>query len=78
MSYCCNVVIRCKEESPLFRWKQNKAVTRDDLVGKLTQVLKQAGIDCSRFGTFIPDWGGNNGGSKGCEQFYHTMLHPDP
>ena len=34
---------------PLFRWKDKRALTRDDLVKRLRQVLKEAGIDSSRY-----------------------------
>ena len=43
------LVIRGREEGPLFRWKGKNAVTREDLVDRLRYVLKEAGIDCSRY-----------------------------
>lgn len=43
------LVIRGNEEGPLFRWKNKRALVRGDLVSKLRQVLRQAGIDCSRY-----------------------------
>lgn len=43
------LVIRGKEEGPLFRWKDKKALSREDLVIRLRKVLRQAGIDCRRF-----------------------------
>ena len=43
------LVIWGREEGPLFRWKGKKAVTREDLMDRLRYILKEAGIDSSKY-----------------------------
>ena len=43
------LVLRGNELGPLFRWKNQKGLAREELVSKLRQVLRRAGVECSRY-----------------------------
>ena len=43
------LVLRGDEVGPLFRWKNQKGLAREELVSKLRQVLRRAGVECSRY-----------------------------
>ena len=43
------LVLRGKGAGPLFQWSDRRPVTREELVRKLREVLKEAGVDCKRY-----------------------------